>query len=101
MAAVVEAAAPVEAQIPVVVAGTHQEVAEVHTPDSHMIQGTVDCWHHEAVLADLEVAKAVLADLEVAWAPAGDVLLLWFWTLSLMCLHQGLPHFRLQGHHKA
>ena len=91
MAAVVEAVAPVEVQIPVVVAGTHQEVAEVHTPDSHMIQGTVACWHHDAVLADLEVA----------WAPSGDVLLLWFWTLSLMFLHQGLPHFRLQGHHKA
>ena len=86
MAAVVEAAAPVA-----VVAGTHQEVAEVHTPDFHMIQGTVACWHHEVVLPDFHVA----------WASSGDVLLLGLWTLSLMFLHQGSPHFRLQGHHKA
>ena len=86
MAAVVEAAAPA-----VVVAGTHQEVAEVHTPDFHMIHGTVACWHHEIVLPDFQVA----------WVSAGDVLLLGLWTLSLMFLHQGSPHFRLQGHHKA
>ena len=54
MAAVVEAAAPA-----VVVAGTHQEVAEVHTPDFHMIQGTVACWHHEVVLPDFQVASGI------------------------------------------
>ena len=86
VAVVVEAAAPV-----VVVAGTHQGVAEAHTPDFHMIHGTVACWHHEIVLLDFQVA----------WVAEGDVLLLGLWTLSLMFLHQGSPHFRLQGHHKA
>ena len=86
MAVVVEAAAPVA-----VVAGTHQGVAEAHTPDFHMIHGTVACWHHEIVLPDSQVA----------WVAEGDALLLGLWTLSSMILGQGSPHCRLQGRHKA
>ena len=86
MAVVVEAAAPV-----VVVAGTHQGVAEGHTPVVHMVHGTVVCWHHEIVLPDSQGA----------WAAEGDALLLGLWTLSLMILGLGLHHCRLQGHHKA
>ena len=79
MAVVVDAAAPV-----VVVAGTHQGVAEAHTPE-------VACWHHEIVLPDSQGA----------WVAECDALLLGLWTLSSMIVSQGSPHCRLQGHHKA